>query len=214
MRRGSRLLHMFGATLIATAALAMGATPSSAATPAITVTPDDGAAFLTPQLAACPTADIPGANPSVSGSGFTPSTSVTIFWDGKSVRNASTGPKGNLLTSFLVPVAKFGTHTVVAKDGHGVTAQKMVSVSGFTCFVETGTTQLAVKWGVGGVDPHTAASIMFNNTTVDQTTTGPNGGVNTTFNAPCQHATSANWTVHVIQGGQAAQGSGTFTATC
>ena len=212
LRRGRKLLAATGFGL---AALAFGTISTSASfnVLGISVIPDDGAATLTPQLAACPTLDIPGANPSVKGTGFSHLSKVTLTWDGATVATTTSTSSGTFTKSFFVPAAVYGTHTVVAMDAHGVKATQLVRVSGYTCFSTSGTASLTVKWGVGGVDAHRASSILFNGAIVHQTTTTSTGGVNTTFNAPCQHGTTS-WVVHVIQGGKPASASGTFTPTC
>lgn len=179
----------------------------------ITVTPNAGAPVLTPQLPDCPSLQIPGGHGSVKGTGFSANSKVTITWDAKSLTTATTSSKGAFTKTFAVPLAVFGTHTVAAKDSHGVTATQLVRVGGFTCFQTSGTTSLTVKWGVGGVDAHSATSIVFNGATVDHATTNATGTVNVTFHTSCQGG-STNWVVNVIQGGQVGHASGTFTPTC
>ncbi len=218
MTRRFRALRLVGAGILAFAGLAGTAVGSSAAATApailgITVTPDHGSAALTPQLPNCPSLVIPGAHPSVKGTGFSHASSITLTFDGKKVGTAKTNSKGTFTKTFTVPAAVFGTHNVVAKDSHGASASQLVRVGGFTCFQTSGTSSLTVTWGVGGVDPHTPASIVFNSAIVHQTTTNATGGVNNTFSASCQPGTTS-WVVHVVQGGQAATAQGTFTPSC
>lgn len=210
-----RRVGLLSAGLIAVGGFSAAGLPAVAVagSAGITVTPSGGAQFLTPKLSDCPALTIPGSQGIVKGSGFSPSSGVTLTWDTKSVGTSKTSSKGAFNKTFTVPPSVYGTHNVVAKDLHGVMANQLVRVSGYTCFNTTGTKSLTVKWGVGGVDAHTATSILFNGATVHHATTNSTGGVNTTFTAPCQHGTT-NWVVNVIQGGASAQAHGTFTPTC
>lgn len=210
-----RRVGLLSAGLIAVGGFSASALPAVAiaGSAGITVTPSGGAQFLTPKLSNCPALTIPGSQGIVKGSGFTPSSAVTLTWDTKSVGKSKTSSKGAFNKTFTVPPAVYGTHNVVAKDSHGVMANQLVRVSGYTCFNTSGTTSLTVTWGVGGVDAHTATSIVFNGATVHSSTTNSTGSVNTTFTTSCQHGTT-NWVVNVIQGGSSAQAHGTFNPTC
>jgi hypothetical protein len=210
-----RTIRLLSAGVIAFVGLTVSGLSSAAVAggAGITVIPSGGASMLTPKLSECPTLNIQGSQGTVKGTGFSATSEVTLTWDAKSLATAKTSSKGAFTKTFNVPAAVYGSHTVAAKDSHGVMANQLVRVSGSTCFNTAGTSSLTVKWGVGGVDPHSATSNVFNNATVDHAKTNTSGAVNTTFHTSCQHGTT-NWVVNVIQGGQVAHASGTFTPTC
>jgi hypothetical protein len=57
-----------------------------------------------------------GATLQVTGTGFSPSASVSLSYDAQQITTVSTDVSGSFSTSFKVPVSKAGAHTVSAKD--------------------------------------------------------------------------------------------------
>src|SRR5579862_8378711 len=91
-----RRVGLLSAGLIAVGGFSAAGLPAVAVagSAGITVTPSGGAQFLTPKLSDCPTLTIPGSQGIVKGSGFSPSSGVTLTWDTKSVGTSKTSSKG------------------------------------------------------------------------------------------------------------------------
>jgi hypothetical protein len=58
-----------------------------------------------------------GADIGMSGTGFTPSATINVSFDGENVGSAKSDANGTLVVIFKVPAAKHGDHTITASDG-------------------------------------------------------------------------------------------------
>jgi phage shock protein A len=65
----------------------------------------------------------------VYGSGFSKSTSVTIYFDDKIVGTATTSDYGSFWVFIQIPEASVGVHTIVARDAKGLTASTTFTVT-------------------------------------------------------------------------------------
>jgi hypothetical protein len=71
----------------------------------------------TPTVRLSPTAGYVGDKVGVSISGFPKNRMVTVAWDGKTIATIQSSSTGNGTTSFKVPTARKGAHTVSAAAG-------------------------------------------------------------------------------------------------
>ena len=65
----------------------------------------------------------------VYGSGFSKSTSVTIYFDDKVVGATETNEYGSFLTFIQIPETSVGVHTIIARDAKGLTASTTFTVT-------------------------------------------------------------------------------------
>jgi hypothetical protein len=77
------------------------------------------AVFRVPTVNLTPTSGPNGTMISVSGTYFTPSSPVTVTYDGRSVAGTTTTTTGAFSASFAAPALGTGFHTVQAVDGKG-----------------------------------------------------------------------------------------------
>jgi hypothetical protein len=193
--------------------------PSVAAgTHTITATDTDGnvgsATFsLLAKISITPATGTVGTQIAVTGSGFTPSGPVSIYWDAGASPIASTtaSSTGTISISFTAPASAKGSHTVKAADTSGNTATAQfttsskivlspatggypdvitITFSGFTASSTVTSTQIL------------SGSTTYNITTIPSTVqTDANGSATATFTVP--GVTNGNWTVQASDGGGA-----------
>ncbi|MGB9003967.1 MAG: YncE family protein, partial [Nitrosotalea sp.] len=103
----------------------------------IAIIPSFNAAYATPSLSLSPPSDPAGTAVTVSGSGFAPSSTVTIKYDNSTVTTSpftiTTDSTGNIPAgvTFVIPASTEGANTVQATDSaaNAVTASITVSSS-------------------------------------------------------------------------------------
>lgn len=125
-----------------------------------------------------PTSGPLGTKVTVSGSGFTFNSSVTVKFDDSPMATTTTNVDGSFVAVFNVPVAEAGAHVVKALDGYGAYAEAayMVTVAG-----GTDVDVLSVEVDVGSVHFRTEAADFY---------------VLTTLNGVPVNVTEINATIH------------------
>lgn len=108
MSRLHRCFPLFLVACLATAFLSVGfaVRSTNAATP--------------PRIHLSSTSGYVGDNVNVSVSRFAKNKTITVTWDGKTIASLTSSSAGDGSTSFAVPVAFKGEHTVAAKSGGAV----------------------------------------------------------------------------------------------
>lgn len=105
-------------------------------------------ATLPPSIAISPASGLVGTKVTVSGSGFTFNSSVTVKFDDSPMATTTTNVDGSFVAVFNVPVAEVGAHLVKALDADGAYAEATYRV---TVIEDTDTDVLSVEIDVGSV---------------------------------------------------------------
>jgi len=159
---------------------------------------------VTSFLSIGPSSGPPGTTVSLNGSGFGASATVSITFDGKTVRSISVDSQGSISTSIQVPVAPGGPRSVGVSDPSRGTTQSTFTVTPMLSLdrlnVSPGSSVTAT--GVGFAANETAITV-----TIDQT------WVKTGISAD----TSGSWTTSLTvpslpAGSHAARASGSLTS--
>ena len=184
MRRGWPLLAVGVLVACALAALASFGRP----TPAHALS----ALQTAPTVTLSPTSGKVGATVSVSLAGYGASESVSIFWDSgtTAIKSVTTSTTGSVTTSFVVPTATKGAHTVTAKgntSGRSDSATFTV-VPSLTLTPTAGVGGTTVTVNLKGYAAGESVTLKWYNgtiaTTLKTVTTATTGGVATTFVVP------------------------------
>lgn len=85
---------------------------------------------VTTSLAVSPTSGAVGETVSISGTGFTPNSQVTLTYDGFSVVTVTASSSGGFSATFKAPKSTAGTHTILASDIGGASARTAFSMEG------------------------------------------------------------------------------------
>jgi len=145
-----------------------------------------------------PTKGNVGEEITVSGTTFTPVSSVSINFDNTQVATIDTDGSGNFITTFHVPDSFNGIHTVVASDGtHTVNASFATSAS-IRLTPTEGLSGTEVTVSSTGFDADKSITITFADVKVGTTTTNANGSFSDKFTVP-QYG-SGNYDVIVSDG--------------
>ena len=142
-------------------------------TQAITVTPQSGQ---------------PGTNVQVTGSGFSATAPVTIYFDGPKVTSAPAAPvtdaSGGFSASFVVPPSAGGNHQILASDGTFSAAAGFGVTSSANINPVSGTVGTTVAVSGTSFASKGTISITFDSTPVATITADTAGSFNTTFAVP------------------------------
>ena len=223
----SAITVKFAATTVATTtSTSTGVIPSgvtftvpSSGTGAQTVTVTDAysnsatATFTVASIALSPTSGVVGSTVTVSGSGFVPSHSVTITYDGSTVATTTSTSSGSIPSgvSFSVPASVAGSNTVQASDGTNSATATFTITSAISLSPTSGTVGSTVTITATGMLGSHSVTATFAGTavTLSTSTTTSTGGLSATFTVPS--ATSGSNTVQLSDGTNSP--TATFTVT-
>ncbi len=150
-----------------------------------------------PKIVLRPFNSAPGKTVKVTGVRFTPSSTVSITFNGITVVSSyATNSTGGFVTSFVVPSGTApGSYQVVATDAKGLTASNTLSISLKAKIVLTtsgkprivGTTVTVTGTAF---PPSTSVTVTFEGSDIASATTNSAGGFTTTFAVPAVPAGS------------------------
>lgn len=105
----------------------------------------------------------PKMNIRICGGGFTPRTSVTIYFDEIILGETTTNSDGNFYSYFKVPEVKAGLYTILARDAEGISASTTFRVTTPHLAIESSSGPIGTKitvWG-SGLGPRQLYTIKF-----------------------------------------------------
>ncbi len=184
--KGSRFLRFFGVALaVALLAVAIPATAVLALSGTMTLSANAGA---------------PGTLVTVSGTGYTASTTFQVIFNGSAITGAASTGNGTFATQFQVPLLPRGSYPVTLTTGAGdtTTQQTFVITPTITLSATSGYVGDQVTVTGWGFSASTTIIIYFDSTAVLQTTTNTAGQiVSGVFTVPQTYAITTNHTITV-----------------
>ena len=165
------------------------------------------------EIVVSPSSGYVGDQITVSGSGFTASSSVTIYFDTTNLTTITTDAYGGFTNAtFTVPESYRGSHTIKAQDTSGNYATTTATVvSKITVTPTSGAVDDTVTISGTGFAAYSGVTFDFDNVSVSAgtTTTNPNGSfANVTFSIPLSYQGS-----HTIKAEDASGNYATVTVT-
>lgn len=129
---------------------------------------------------------------SITGTGFAPTTAVTIKFGDTTVANPTSNSNGGFSTSFTVPSSLSGPKTVTATQGSNIATKPFTvtpsTVPAISLSPASGRADSSVSVIGSGLDPNTAATINFDGSPVDTipptVIANSNGEFSATFRVP------------------------------
>jgi hypothetical protein len=101
-----------------------------AVNPALSLIPSAGAGTVIRVISLIPSAGPAGSGAAISGSGFTPSSTIALTFDGSVTTFCTADATGNIsYCAFTVPAVAAGIHTVMASDGTAYAASAIFTVT-------------------------------------------------------------------------------------
>jgi hypothetical protein len=161
------------------------------------------ATFTVPaSIALSPTSGAVGSTVTVSGSGFVPSHSITITYDGSTVATTTSSSSGSIPSGigFSVPASVSGSNTVQASDGTNSPTAIFTVTSAISLSPTSGNVGSTVTITATGMLGSHSVTATFGGTavTLSTSTTSATGGLSATFTVPA--ATSGGQTVQLSDG--------------
>jgi hypothetical protein len=125
-----------------------------------------------------------GVPVSVTGSGFTATTTVSVTFDGTSVGQATTDVNGNFSLSFNVPASPAGGHTITASDSFESVSATLTLVSSIRLSPSSGTagSQFTVSGSAFGAS--TSVIVSFESSQAVTATSDYNGSFTVSLSVP------------------------------
>jgi len=159
------------------------------------ITVDDGknesqeVSFLVHQkFTLAPKSGPPGTEVTLSGTGFAASADVIIYFDDKDITLATTDDTGSFTTTFRVPKAAGGMHSIKADDGVNRYYEDFAIEPAIALNPREGAIGEKVVIEGTGFNPNTPIAVSFDNKKIGTATSNSEGSFIFTFNVPsCLH---------------------------
>lgn len=166
---------------------------------------------VVPNVILSPVRGRSGSALTVNGTGFAPSSSVSVTFGSTAEPSAATDSVGNFSTSFTVPSGNSGSVTVTATDAssNSATASYNVLSPKITVKAATGNVGKSVTITGTGFLPSATITLAYDGATVSSATSNSTGGFSAAFDIPASPA-GAN-TINATDGTDSA--TATFTVT-
>ncbi|MDO8567942.1 MAG: hypothetical protein Q7R57_04420 [Dehalococcoidales bacterium] len=140
--------------------------------------------IISASLSVNPASGLTGATLTLSGSNFSPSTTVTISYDAAQIATAVTDASGSFSTSFKAPVGRNGPHIITATDGtNSVTVNFSIQAS-ITLSTPVGQVDSGVTVSGTGFAQGRGLTVTFDRIQAATTTTDGYGSFGATFKVP------------------------------
>lgn len=175
--------------------------PASAQSQSVTAVDSDGNtaseyfAVTVPSVSASPTSGAVGTQVTLTGSGFAPSSSVTVTFDTTKLSTSCTSSgSGDLSCTFTVPTSGTGSQTVTVTDSYGnaATALFLVTAPALSLNPTSGPVGTLVTATSNGFPASTSVSISFSgavlSTSPSTCVTSSSGALNCIFAVPSSPA--------------------------
>ena len=163
--------------------------------------------YALPSITLSPTSGTPGSTVTVTGSSFSPNSSIDILFDGEKMRTVIVSSSGSFTTTFTIPTSKApGDYNVIATDYAGNTAPATFTVTTLAEITLSPTGgQAGTTVAVSGTKfaANTRITIKFDSNTVTTNpstiTSSSSGSFSATFTVPSS-ASLGSHTITVTDG--------------
>jgi len=120
----------------------------------------------------------------VSGGGFLASSTITIKFGTIVVATTTANSSGGFATTFKVPQATAGVHTLTVSDGTNLISRSFTVVSHVTLKPKTGLPGATVAVTANGFAASSTVKITFNGVQIKSIKSNSTGGLSTSFVVP------------------------------